>query len=351
MRDVLVTGGAGFIGRHLVERLTGRGHRVRVLDTAGDPGLPPDVEYMQGSVTDRVAVRVAVGGIDTVFHMAAVPDLWAARKDDFSAVNLEGTRTVLQAAAEAGARRIVYTSTESILKSVRRDDPPALDAVERLTPDDMPGAYCRSKFLADRAAAALARRGAPIVVVHPTMPVGPGDRRLTPPSRMVLGYLNGDYPMYLDCAFNLVDARDAAAGHLAAADLGRPGDRFVLAGHDIRMTELLDLLERLTGIAMPRLRIPYSMALAAAAVDELWADLVTRRPPSATLAGVRLVRTPLTFEDIDGALRLPKRPLDETLADAIRDFGERGLLSRRVRVAQAGGTPGHRPAAEPQWGA
>jgi dihydroflavonol-4-reductase len=308
---------------------------VRVLDVAAPADLPPGVEVVLGSVTDRALVEAALRGAGTVYHLAALPDLWAPRKEDFDAVNLGGTRTVLEAAAEAGVRRIVYTSTESILKSARRDDPPALgEAFDRLTADDMPGTYCRSKFLADRAATALAQAGAPVVIVHPTMPIGPGDRRLTPPTRMILGYLNGDYPLYLDCAFNLVDARDAAVAHIAAAEHGRPGERFMAGGHDIRLSDLLGLLHRLTGLPMPRRRIPYPVALAAATVSELWADLVTRRPPAATVAGVRLVRTPLTFDAIDAAaVPAPRRPLAETLADAIADLAARGLLSRPLKAA------------------
>lgn len=331
MATILVTGGCGFIGGHLVRRLVARGDAVRVLDLDGAAPVPAGADRIVGDVRDTALVRDAMADVATVYHLAAIPELWRRDPADFERVNVEGTRTVIEAARRANARRVVHASTESIMKAWRGDAPPTLDDVfERLEPGDVPGAYCRSKLAADRLARQAARDGAPVVIVHPTMPIGPGDRRLTPPTAMVLGFLDGRHPAYYDATFNLVDVRDAAAGFVAAADAA-PGTRIMLAGTNVGLGDLLRRLEALTGLTMPTTRLPYAVALGYAALAETWATLVSHRPPPATVAGVRLVRTPLAF---DGSatwqyLGIAPTPLDRSLADLVDDLDRRGLLRRR----------------------
>ena len=158
----------------------------------------------------------------------------------------------MTAAQAAGAQRVVHTSTESILKTDKAKAPDLIDESVRLTYDDMVGAYCQGKFLAEQEAFAAAARGLPTVIVNPTIPIGPGDRSLTPPSRMVLGFLNGDYPAFLNSTLNLVDARDVAAGHILAAEKGRVGERYILGNANLQLNELLQILTDLTGLPMPQ---------------------------------------------------------------------------------------------------
>jgi dihydroflavonol-4-reductase len=327
----LVTGGGGFVGRHLVRLLHERGERVRVLDLAGAPGLPPDVEVVAGSILDGEKLRQAMAGAKRVYHLAANPNLWAPDPEIFMETNYRGTQAVLAAAAEAGPERVVYTSTESILKSYRHPVPDTLDENVSWTVDDMPGPYCRSKFLAEQAALAAARNGLPVVVVNPTLPIGPGDIHLTPPTRMLLDFLTGKAPAYLDCAFNLVDVRTVALGHILAADKGRIGERYILGGRNIGVPDLLALLGRLSGRPMPRRRIPYWVAWSMAAASETL-SIVTKRPPIAPLTGVRLARTPMRF-DSGKAIRelgLPETPLETSLQDALDWFAEQRLLPARL---------------------
>jgi dihydroflavonol-4-reductase len=335
----LVTGGCGFIGRHLVEQLAVRGERVRVLDLRPLDPTSPKVEQVVGSITDPAAVARAMDGCERVFHLAANPNLWASDPKSFDAVNHQGTRRMLEAAQKAGVERFLYTSTESILKSYRAPKQSAralIDEKVRLTLEDMPGPYCRSKFLAEEAAREAAAGGLPVVIANPTMPIGPGDTLLTPPSKMILGFLNGQTPAYLDCEFNMVDARDIAAGQILAADKGRIGERYILGNANLSLGELLAELQRLTGLSMPRTRIPYALALVSALVSEGISN-VTKKPPIAPITGVRLTRTSMAFDcsKARGELGWFCRPLEQSLRDAIAWMSGRGLLRRPVALSVA----------------
>lgn len=329
--DNLVTGGAGFIGRHLVEALVARGESVRVLDNAPGRGMPAAVEVIRGSVTDPPTVRQALRGVRRLYHLAGNPNLWVPDKAEFEAVNYGGTRIVLAEAERSGVERIVFTSTESILCGERpRKLRASTDETVQRDIGEMVGPYCRSKLLAEQEALAAAARGQPVVIVNPTLPLGPGDLKVTPPTRMLLGFLNGCYPAYLDCSFNMIDVRDIALGHVLAAERGRFGERYILGNRDIRLSALLDVLHRLTGAAMPRLRVPYGLAYLTALVGELLADRVTRRPPTAPLTGVRLARHPTRFDASKATreLGLAPRPFEQTLSEAIAWMARRGLIHR-----------------------
>jgi dihydroflavonol-4-reductase len=181
-------------------------------------------------------VRRALAGGRRVYHLAANPNLWARDRREFDAVNHRGTVHVLDAAIEAGAERILHTSTESILTCARRTGPIAEDVRVELA--DAVGPYCRSKLRAEDEAMARARDGHAVLVANPTMPVGPGDRGLSPPSRLIRDFCRGRIPARLDCTLNLIDVRDVALGLLRTMQRGTPGRRYLLGGENLTLSEL-----------------------------------------------------------------------------------------------------------------
>lgn len=325
----LITGGSGFIGGHLAQHLSERGNPVRVLDIRPPPQPLPGVDYRLGSITDRTAVTEAMRGCRRVFHLAALSGLWGPDKAAFLSVNRDGTRTVLHAARTEGVETVVHTSTESILIAMGRGRrPQVVNEDTQLHLDQMAGAYCRGKYLAEAEARAAADAGQRVVIVNPTVPIGPGDPWQTPPTRMLLGFLTGRHPAYLETCLNLADARDIAEGHHLAAEHGQPGQRYILGAHDTPLSDLLRMLASLSGRPMPKRRVPYPLALAVAVIGEWLADHITHRPPAAPLSGVRLAGIPVRFDNQRSrtALGWQPRPLSDSLRDAIADFRQRGLL-------------------------
>ncbi len=326
---ILVTGGAGFIGSHLVNQLADTGERVRVLEEprAAVDHLPLDaIELFRGDIRCLGDVRAAVRGCRLVYHLAANPHLWTRVPGDFDAVNHQGTCNVLGEALRAGVERVLYTSTESILAGAQAKG----RTVERLrlNGEKMVGPYCRSKLKGEQEAFRLADAGAPVIVVCPTLPIGPGDHHLTPPSRMTLAFCQGKLPAYLDCEFNMIDVRDVATGMRAAMRVGSPGVRYLLGGVNLQLTEWLRIIGQQVGRQAPRWQIPYPAALAVAYASEWVADHVTGQMPLATVTGVKLTRFNMHFEAEQSRqeLGLTSRGVEASARDAIAWFREKGWL-------------------------
>lgn len=324
----IVTGGAGFIGSHLVARLVERGDRVRVIERPGadTSHLPPSLEIVRADIRDREAVRRALKGGRFVYHLAANPNLWARDRREFEAVNHLGTVHVLDAAIEAGAQRIVHTSTESILTRAQPTGPIAEDV--EITEADAVGPYCLSKLRAENEARQRAEAGHPILIANPTMPVGPGDRGLSPPTRLIRDFCRGGLTARMDCTLNLIDVRDVAEGLIRTLEWGKPGRRYLLSGENLTLLELLTNLSDLTGVPVPRWRVPYPVGLAFAYLSEFWADYLTGKTPKASVTGVRLTRRKMHFDGSrsQSALGLKPRPVRLALADAVAWLREVGQL-------------------------
>jgi dihydroflavonol-4-reductase len=318
MTRVLVTGGTGFIGQHLVSALAASGRQVRVLDLRPPICAVPDVEYLAGSVLDPKLVDEAVRDIAEVYHLAGLPGMWIPQKSDFCAVNYRGTEVVIAAARKRGVARFLHCSTESILFQPS----PLPDAASEpclLPSHEMPGLYTRSKMLAEQFAAQTAASGFPLVIGTPTMPIGPHDHNLTPPTAMLRHFLSWRVQMYLDFIVNLVDVRDVAAGLILAMEQGRIGHRYILGGESISLKKILQLMATISGRRYVSIAVPGRVAELAATMLEFVADHVTHRPPSGTAEGVRIAlrATELSIEKAQQELGYAPRPVEPALRDTI----------------------------------
>jgi dihydroflavonol-4-reductase len=319
MTRVLVTGGSGFIGQHLVSELLARGRLVRVLDVLLPTRTLSAVEYVEGSVLDAGLVHEAATGVDEVYHLAGLPGMWKPDRTEFHAVNYIGTSNVLTAARRCGALRFLHCSTESILFHASQPGDVAAEEAS-LCVDKMPGPYTRSKMLADELALQAAASGMPVIVGCPTMPIGPHDHNVTPPTAMLQYFLRGgSLQIYLDFIVNFVDVRDVATGLILAMEKGRVGHRYVLGGDSLPLRQILALMASISGRRKVLVSLPGPLAELAASIIELTADYVTRRTPSATVEGVRIARRAiaLSSEKARRELGYVPRPIVPLLQEII----------------------------------
>jgi dihydroflavonol-4-reductase len=342
--DALVTGGTGFVGANVVRALLAEGQTVRVLARPGGDRRALEgcaVEIVEGDLLDPASLERAVAGARHVYHAAADYRLWAPDPRALYRVNVDGTRELLKAAAAAGAERIVYTSTVGAV-GIPADGTPG-DETTPVSLGDMVGAYKASKFLAERVADEWAARGAPVVIVNPSAPIGPWDVKPTPTGQMIVDFLNGKMIGSVDTGLNLVHVRDVARGHVLAAQKGRVGERYILGHRNLALLDIFRMLSVLTGVPAPRFRVPYAAAWAAAAGME-GVSRLTRRPPRVSLTAVRMARKRMFFS-ADKAVRelgLPQTPAETALEDAVAWFTERGYARPRRSLGSAGAPPGSR---------
>lgn len=321
----LVTGASGFVGWHVARALVETGYSVRALVRPGSRVREIEVDQVTGDLRDPDSLKRAASGCGLVFHVAADYRLWAKRPQELYESNVGGTRNLLEAARVAGVERVVYTSTVGCIGI-----PPGGigDETSPAGLEDMAGAYKRSKFLAEQAALEFARDGLPVVIVNPTAPVGDHDVKPTPTGKIVLDFLNGAMPAFIDTGLNLVDVRDTANGHLLAAEKGRPGERYILGCENLTLAGILRRLARLAGRKAPRIKLPYGVAYAAGLVSTGWANL-TGTEPRVPLDAVRMARKKMwvSHEKARRELGFEPSPVDGALSRAIEWFGNQGCCS------------------------
>jgi dihydroflavonol-4-reductase len=286
MKPVLVTGASGFLGWQVARLLEERGYRVRALVRPGSQITGLDAEIATGDLRDAGSLERAVAGCWLLFHVAADYRLWAKRPVELHQTNVDGTRNLLEAARRAGVERAVYTSTVGTIGL------PQQGLGDEQTPvslGDMAGTYKRTKFLAERVALEFAASGFPVTIVNPTAPVGDHDVKPTPTGQIIVDFLNGRLPAFIDTGLNIVDARDVAEGHLLALEHGRPGERYILGSENLTLAQILEALARITGRRAPATRLPYAVAYCAGVCSTAWAE-VTGMPPRVPIDAVRMAR-------------------------------------------------------------
>ena len=326
---VLVTGATGFVGSALVRAFLGAGYSVRALIRSSSPrqnqaGL--DIEPIEGDLCDPAAVARAVAGVSRVAHAAADYRLWTRDADAMLRTNIEGTRTLMRAALSAGVERVVYTSSVATL--ALRANGSAADETSPLDESAAVGPYKRSKVIAERLVEELTRREAlPAVIVNPSTPIGPRDIRPTPTGRVILAAASGRMPAFVDTGLNLVHVDDVAAGHVAALERGRLGERYILGGENVLLADMLRDIARLVGRRPPRMKLPRGPLYPLAAGAQMIAA-VTGREPLLTLDGLRMSRQHMFFSaaKAERELGFRARPYVEALRDAIDWFRSEGYL-------------------------
>ncbi|HSE58614.1 MAG TPA: hopanoid-associated sugar epimerase [Nitrospiraceae bacterium] len=323
----LVTGATGFVGAAVVRALAAANRDVRVLtrpdsDLRNLQGLP--VSRAIGDLRDRSSLRQALTGCRQVYHVAAHYALWAREPSVFYDINVQGTVNLMEAAREAGIERMVYTSTIGAIGL-----PPDGGVGTEETPvslSQMAGDYKRSKYLAEQEVLKFARAGLPVVIVNPSAPVGAGDVKPTPTGQMIVDFMKGRMFAYIETGMNLIDVDDVAAGHLAAMERGRIGERYILGNKNLPLKEIFEILSRLTGVPMPHMKLPRGMVLPLAHLNRWLADYVTHRPPRIPLEGVKMAKYKMHY-DCSKAVRelgLPQPPVEIALEKAVRWFRDHG---------------------------
>jgi dihydroflavonol-4-reductase len=334
----LVTGAAGFLGSHVTRQLVAQGDDVRVLLRASSSNraisdLP--LEYVTGDLRDANSLERAMKGAKRVFHVAADYRLWAKRSRDIYDSNVGGTKNLLAAARKAGVEQLIYTSTVATI-AVDRPEPPNESTDAKL--QEMVGHYKRSKWMAEQEVLRAAKEGLPVIVAMPTTPVGPWDWKPTPTGKILLDFLNGKMPGYVETGLNFVAVEECAAGHLLVAQKGQIGERYLLGAENLTLKQLLDTLAKITGLPAPSMKIPHGVALGVAYVESAFSRLIGKEP-QIPVEGVKIAQH-MMFVDCSRAkkeLGFAPGPVAAALERAVKWYRENGYVRagrvKKMRMA------------------
>ncbi len=326
--NALVTGATGFVGGAVARALVQAGAEVRVLTRKGADlqnlaGLP--VKQVHGDLRDRDSLRQALRGCRQLYHVAAHYALWAKDPSIFYDINVTGTRNILETAREVGVERSVYCSTIGAIGL-----PPGGGLGTEETPvslEQMAGHYKRSKYLAEQEVQRLAQEGLPVVIVNPSAPVGAADVKPTPTGQIIVDFMKGRMPAYIETGMNLIDVDDVAQGHLLAMQKGRQGERYILGNKNLLLNEVFQILSRITGVKAPSVKLP-RLAILPLAYANQWIANLTGVPPRIPLEGVKMAKYKMHY-DCSKAIRelgLPQTPVEVALEKAVRWFREHGYV-------------------------
>jgi dihydroflavonol-4-reductase len=323
---LFLTGATGFVGAHVAHAATQRGAELRVLvrPSSKKSHLPAAAEQVEGDLRDPGGFAGALQGCDALIHVAADYRLWVPEPAEMYKANVEGTRELLRLAREAGVRKVVYTS--SVATMGFRKEGTVVDEATPVSEADMIGHYKRSKWMAEQVAIEAAHAGQHVMILNPTTPIGSMDSKPTPTGRIVVDFLNRNFPAYVETGLNLVDVREIARMHLHALETGRPGERYILGGENLTLKQILDKLGEITGLPSPKAKLPHAVAMAFAYFDETVTGKLRGKEPRATVEAVRMGKK-MMFANSSKAERelgFKVLPVDEALREACRWFVANG---------------------------
>jgi dihydroflavonol-4-reductase len=327
----LVTGATGFIGANVTRELLKQDYQVRALVRKGSSlrnieGLK--IEILYGDLRDKESLSTALRGCDFLFHVAASYTFWTPQPEAVYETNVRGTENLLRSAMSSGIKKVVYTSTES---TIGIDHNGCLGTeVEQSSVNTLCGHYKRSKLLAEQSALQMCQEGLPLVVVNPTTPVGGFDIKPTPTGELIVRFLNRRMPAYVNTGLNVVDVEDVAKGHVLALEKGHIGERYILGNRNLTLREILSILEQITGLKAPRLRVPIWMALMAAYGDEFFYGHILHKCPEIPVAAVKTSRKIRHFDCTKAIkeLDLPQTPVESALEKAVWWFRQNGYVPK-----------------------
>ena len=322
-----VTGATGFVGSHVARVLADQGADLRLLvrPSSRTENIDPiRADRVVGDLRDADSLRRAMAGCDAVFHVAADYRLWAKDPAAMYASNVDGTVAILNAAQQNGIKRVVYTS--SVATMGFGNSSALTDESTPVSLADMIGHYKKSKFLAEQKVLQAAREGVNVVIVNPTTPVGEQDIKPTPTGRIIVDFLKRNFPAYVETGLNLVDVHDVALGHVAAFERAVPGKRYILGGENLTLKQILDKLAAITGLPSPTIKLPYSVAFAAAIFDTAFTGMLLGREPRATIDAVRMGRKLMFVSSAKAERELNWRaaPVEDALHRAAAWFVDHG---------------------------
>jgi dihydroflavonol-4-reductase len=333
---VFLTGATGFVGSHVARAYAAEGLELRLLtrktsNLAGLEGIA--AETVVGDLRQPEGLRSALAGCDALVHVAADYRLWVRDPAEMYAANVTGTRELLRIAREAGVRRVVYTSSVATMGFKR--DGTVVDEATPVSLAEMIGHYKRSKFLAELEAIEAAKAGQHVMILNPTTPIGAGDAKPTPTGRIVVDFLNRNFPAYVDTGLNLVDVKEVARMHVTALTAGRPGERYILGGENLTLKQILDRLAGMTGLPSPAVKVPHGVAMAFAFFDENFTGKLRGKEPRATVEAVRMGKKMMFASSAKAEKELGFRvlPVDSALQAAVEWFLERGYAPFMAKKA------------------
>ncbi|MGA2205975.1 MAG: hopanoid-associated sugar epimerase [Terracidiphilus sp.] len=335
---IFLTGATGFVGHHVAKALAAEGANLRLLtrktsNLANLEGIPGDA--FVGDLTDPEPIKNALSGYDAVVHVAADYRLWIPDPAAMYRANVDGTRELLRLAREAGVKRFVYTSSVATMHF--RTDGIVINEDTPVSLADMVGHYKRSKFLAEQEAIAAAQNGQQVIILNPTTPIGPNDRKPTPTGRIFVDFLNAKFPAYIDTGMNLVDVSEVARAHVLALSKGTPGRRYILGGENLTLKQILDKMSAITGIPSPTVKIPFAVAATYAFFEEWITGRIRGREPRATLEEVRMGRKKMYASSARAQAELGFRiaPVYPAMRAAIDWFRSNGFAPAMIPQAHA----------------